>query len=284
VNGTADQANVLRETNTAPARAPWVAVAGGKGGVGKTLIAVNLAVLMAKAGRRVLLVDLDPGLGNVDVHLRLAPRFTVEDAATGACEPRDAVVPGPAGIGVLAGRSGSPKLASGDAGFLARVLAAVQTAATGYDIVVCDTGAGIGPAVLAVCERADLVLAVTAPDPAAVTDTYALCKLVSARGRPMPRLVVNRVRSRDEAMRTAGKLATVCRKFLQTDCSLLGWLQSDVLLERSVAEQRPLALSGQGAAIEDLHALCAGTLSALAPMQRRMGMSARVPRLRMSAS
>src|SRR5204862_4069718 len=121
------------------------------------------------------------------------------------------------GLQVLAGRSGSPLLASGDAVVLERAFACVRTAALATDVVVCDTGAGIGPATLGTAERADLVLAVTTPDPASVTDTYALCKVLHARGRPLPRLVVNRVRRRDEAMRTAGKLATVANKFLQAE-------------------------------------------------------------------
>lgn len=262
----ADQAAGLLLLRPRPApTAPWIAVAGGKGGVGKTLIAVNLALLAARAGRRVLLVDLDPGLGNVDVQLRLAPAYTVEDVASGACSPADAVVEGPGGVRVLAGRNGSPKLASGDTAFLADVLAAVArcAAVSGCDLVVCDTGAGIGPAVLAAAERADLVLGVTVPEPAALTDAYALCKLLHLRGRPLPRLVVNRVRSRDEALRTAGKLAAVCRKFLGQDAPVLGWLQRDARLEQSVAEQRPFVLAGVGGALEDLQGLCAGALSAL---------------------
>ncbi len=246
-----------------PADTPWVAVTGAKGGVGKTLLAVNLAVLMQKAGRRVLLVDLDPGLGNVDVHLRLSPALTLEDAALGHCTVQDAIIDGPAGLKVLAGRSGSPRLSSGDPGFLADVLATVREAGVGFDVVLCDTGAGIGPSVLAVAERADLVLGVTAAEPAAVTDTYALCKLLAARGRPLPRLVVNRVRSRDEALRTAGKLATVCRKFLAAECQLLGWLLRDGALEQSVVAQRPFALSGMGPVLEDLRGLGAAVLSEL---------------------
>ncbi|HLQ37340.1 MAG TPA: P-loop NTPase [Planctomycetota bacterium] len=259
----ADQARGLRAMQKRTAPAPWLAVTGGKGGVGKTTLAVNLALLLQRAGRRTLLVDLDPGLGNVDVHLRLAPHFTVEDIANGVCSPAAAVVDGPGRLRVLAGRSGSTQMTGGDAAFLPKVLAAVAAAAATSDLVVCDTGAGIGPAVLAVALRAEQVMAVTTADPSALTDTYAMCKVLHARGRQLPGLVVNRVRSRDEAMRTAGKLTTVCRKFLSAELPLLGWVSVDGMLELSVAEQRPFALHGQGPAMEDLRGLCAGVLSAM---------------------
>jgi flagellar biosynthesis protein FlhG len=271
MNGIVDtQAKGLAKLIPQPPRAPWVAVTGAKGGVGKTLLSVNLALLLARAGHRTLLVDLDAGCGDVEVHLRLGSRHTVEDLALGACAPAAALVQGPAGLLVLAGRSGSPLLASGDAALLERAFAGIRAAAAAADVVVCDTGAGIGPATLGTAERADLVLAVTTPDPASLTDTYALCKVLHTRGRPMPRLVVNRVRSRDEAMRTAGKLTTVARKFLQTEVALLGFVQQDGLLELSAAEQRPFALHGQGPAREDLRGLCAAVLGALPAIGRRI--------------
>ena len=114
----------------APRRTPWIAVSGGKGGVGKTLVAVNLAILIARAGYRALLVDLDPGLANVDVHLRMAPEFTIEDLAEGACSMEEAILGGPAGLKVLAGRHcGGRLLALGGGGYdrgnLARAWVAV---------------------------------------------------------------------------------------------------------------------------------------------------------------
>jgi flagellar biosynthesis protein FlhG len=266
-HGLDGQARGLHDLIPRPST-PWVAVAGGKGGVGKTLLAVNLALLLRRAGHRTLLVDFDPGLGNVDVHLRLSPLFTLEDLARGACTARQAIVDGPAGLRVLTGRSGSTQMTT-DPAFVAQVLAAVDAAAQDFDVVVCDTGAGIGPAVLGVACRADLVLAVATPDPAALTDTYALCKLLRHRSRPLPRLVQNRVRSRDEAMRSAGKLATVCRRFLDADLPLLGWVTDDPLLSLSVSEQRPFALHGLGHPLEDLRALTAAVLAALPAMPRR---------------
>lgn len=243
--------------------APRVAVTGGKGGVGKTTLAVNLAILLARAGRRTLLVDLDPGLGNVDVHLRLAPRWTIEDVAERRCSATDAYVAGPAGIRVLAGARGASRLSAHDPTVIASLHAVLADAGRDADVVVCDCGAGIGPAVIEIACRSDLVLAITTPEPAAVTDAYALCKVLAQRERPAPSVVVNRARSREDAMRTAARLATASRQFLDRVAPLAGWVRTDRTLERAVLTQSPLAVSGAGGALEDLQALTAAVLSAL---------------------
>jgi flagellar biosynthesis protein FlhG len=243
-------------------------VTGGKGGVGKTLIATNLAIGMARAGYRTLLVDLDPGLANIDVHLRLAPRYTIEDLADGSCSAQEAVFLAPGQVSVLCGRSGSTRLAD-DREFVDKALDAIQVAACDFDVVICDTGAGIGHAVLETARRSQQLLAVTTPEPAAITDTYALCKLFIMREMTTPRLLVNKVRSRDEAMRTVGRLSTVCRRFLGIDLDSIGWLHRDNMLEHSVRDQRPFALAGVGPAMEDLRALTAAALSGLPDIKRR---------------
>jgi flagellar biosynthesis protein FlhG len=252
-----------------PPAAPWLAIAGAKGGVGKTTLAVNLALLLQRAGHRTLLVDFDPGCGNVAVHLRLGSRHDLDDVANGVCTAQAALVDGPGGIRVLTGRSGATSFASGDRVRIGAALDAVAALAPAFDIVVCDTGAGIGPATLAVTARADLVLGVTTPDAAALTDTYALCKVLHQGGRPLPQLVVNRVDSRDEAMRTAAKLGTVARKFLDRDVTLCGWIAQAPQFARSIAEQRPLALGTGSPSHDELRALCAAVLAVMPATARR---------------
>jgi flagellar biosynthesis protein FlhG len=253
-----------------PAATPWVAVAGAKGGVGKTTLAVNLSILLCRAGYRTLLVDFDPGCGNVAVHLRLGGLRDLEDVAAGLCPMREALVDGPGGIQVLLGRSGSTALAGGDQGLLDHALIAIGEIGKDFDVVVCDTGAGIGRATLSVVERANLVLAATTSDAAALTDTYALCKVLHQRGQPLPQLVVNRVRSREEAMQTARKLGAVIQKFLGAESRLCGWVAQDALVELGIAEQRPIALFGQGPGLDDLRSLCAAVLAELPAMKRSL--------------
>lgn len=255
------QARALLEPRlVVPARtAPWVAVSGGKGGAGKTLIAVNLALGLRRLGYQTLLVDVDPGLGNVDVHLRLSAPFDLEHLAEGACEPWQAVVDGPGKLRVVLGRSGSPRLANGDPEFLRRALDGVELAARGYDVVVCDTGAGIGPAVLEVCRRARLTLAVTTPDPSAVTDTYALAKVLRQRHLPLPHLVVNQAKTSAQARTVAEKLGQAVERFLAGPLPHLASLRHDPALARSVLEQRPFASFGSGDSADDLRALAVAT-------------------------
>lgn len=251
--------------------APWIAVSGGKGGVGKTTISVNLALLLQRSGHRVLLVDLDPGLPNVDVQLRLPVQFSLEDVAQGHTSAEDALLEGPHGLRVLAGRSGSDWLSGGGREAASLAIRTVERLSDQFDIVIVDTGAGIGPAVMAAAARADVVLGITTPDPASITDAYALCKVLLREGHGLPHLVINHVKSRDHALSTVARLGRVTEQFLGASVPHAGWLRRDVLVERSTVDQRALALHGTGPVMEDLRALAAGTLSALPQLPKRSG-------------
>src|SRR5690606_29021471 len=149
---------------------------------------------------------------------------------------------------LLPGLSGSQRLAS-DPGFVTAALDVVAALAADHDLVLCDTGAGIGPAVLRTLLRADLTLLVTTPDPAAVTDAYALIKVLAGETARPAHVVVNRVAASGEATQTATRLRTVCRKFLGIDVPLAGWVADDAACARSVLDQRPLALDDDAAVL-----------------------------------
>jgi flagellar biosynthesis protein FlhG len=261
-----------------PTATPWLALAGAKGGVGKTTLAVNLAVLLAAPATACCWSTSIPGCGNVAVHLRLQGRFDLDDVAAGTCSARRRAARR-AGRHPRAARAFGP-----DAAARRRSRAAEPCARRTHRRGQLVRRGGdrhrrrLGQATLAVTERADLVLAVTTPDAAAVTDTYALCKVLHLRGRPLPQLVANRVQTREEAMRTAAKLAGVTRKFLGKDLTLCGFVARDAKVEHAVLAQEPVALFGTGPGLDDLQSLAAAALAALPPVRRTQPAPVALPR------
>jgi flagellar biosynthesis protein FlhG len=237
-----------RRERTDAAPAPFVLVAGGKGGVGKTTLCANLGVELAAGGARVLLVDLDLGLSNLDVALALRAPRTLDDVLAGRCAPADCLVRGPGGIDLLPASSGNVAMGAPDAQRRARLCAAVRSLARGYELVLADGAAGIGHDLLGFACAADRVLLVSTPEPAALTDAYgslkALCAWSAEQGTelPTPEIVVNLAASLEEAEGVAARLRAVCERFLCRSPRLIGWLPRSRAIARSAREQRPFAL------------------------------------------
>jgi flagellar biosynthesis protein FlhG len=229
-------------------RVPFVLISGGKGGVGKSLLTANLGIELARRGLRVLLVDLDLGLANLNVLLRLSTARNVEDALDGRCSLAECVTDGPGGVHVLPASSGSAAMGRPDEDRNTRLFTLLGELATRYDVVIGDGAAGIGPDVLAFASAADRVLVVTTPEPTALTDAYGLIKALhtfgeeSGREVPTPELVVNRAASFEEAEGTAAKLRGVCERFLARSPKSAGWLPMCSAVARSAGLQRPFAL------------------------------------------
>ncbi len=205
------------EAKAAPAgrRARILAVTSGKGGVGKTFLSANLAAALARLGRRVLVLDADLGLANLDVVLNLHPKVTLHDVFTGKVDLEDAILPAPGGFSVLLAGSGLVEYSRLTVEVREQLLKIIDTVAPRYDHVLLDTGAGISEVVLYAVSLADDVLVITTPEPTSMTDAYATIKvLATQQQRRDIRLVVNQVGRLGEGRAIRGQLQLVIDRFV----------------------------------------------------------------------
>ena len=239
-------------------------VASGKGGVGKTVVAIGLAQSLAAAGCRVLLADGDLGLANVDVQLGLNAPHDLMAVLTGEVTPREAALRHASGIHVLAGRSGSGALAAlGDA-WLDRLVALLRDAAAEFDAVVLDIGAGLEAPSRRLAAACHTLLVVANDEPTSLTDAYAVLKL---HGRDAPgadaRIVVNAASDLPAGRRTHAALDRACRGFLGRGVPLAGVVRRDPRVRDAVRAQVPVLTRHPGTpASQDLRALAQGVLAA----------------------
>jgi len=216
-----------------------IAVASGKGGVGKTTLCANLALAAAEYGKRVLVVDFDLGLANLDVVFRLPPGRNLRDMLHGGAPLEGCLRQGPEGIRILPASSGYRDMASLPQAEVRRLLDAVSRVPEPPDVTLLDAAAGIGHAVVEAVIDADEIVLVTTPDPSAVTDTYALLKILGRAGRTEGiTLAVNLAGSRDEAYHTAGKLSRAARSFLGLDLGRFAWIPRDAAVRSAGQAQR----------------------------------------------
>lgn len=215
-------------------RAFAIAVTSGKGGVGKTSVAIHLAAALAGLRRRVALVDADFALGNIDVRLGLTPERHLGAVLDGECDVEDVIVKGPLGLDVVPAASGIRELSTLELGQWRRLSSALAALADDRDFIVIDTATGIADAVLDVVALADYALVVTTDDPASLVDAYATIKLLTDARRPQPiGVLANGVKDGDAAERVTAQLTRAARTFLERTVRNDGYILADASLREA---------------------------------------------------
>lgn len=225
-------------------RARVITITSGKGGVGKTSITVNLAIALSRLGLRVAILDVDFGLANIDLLFGIAPKYTLLDLIRDEKSIFEVLTDGPNNIKFLSGGSGVEELMRMDRKKLRKFMSSIALLDKLYDIILIDTGAGLSQNVMSFIMAADEIILVTTPEPTAITDAYALVKMVSRRDRKkIIRILVNKAETAREAEDIANKLIVVSEKFLSLKLSKLGYILYDDTIMKSVKLQKPFCLN-----------------------------------------
>jgi flagellar biosynthesis protein FlhG len=235
-----------------------IAVTSGKGGVGKTFVSANLAAALTRAGRRVLVLDADLGLANLDVVLNLFAKITLHDVFTGKSTLLDAILPAPGGFSVLLAGSGMGEYSRMTPEVRDQLFDVIRQVEPRFDHVILDTGAGISDVVLYTVSLAGEVLLVATPEPTSLTDAYATIKVLAAtQGRRRIQLVVNQTRKPGEGRAVRQQLQLVVDRYVNPTLDspvrleLLGEIPSDMAVRDSVQRRQLLLemLPGAPAAV-----------------------------------
>jgi flagellar biosynthesis protein FlhG len=239
-----------------PTRARTIAVTSGKGGVGKSCIALNLAIALAEMGRRVCVLDACLGLGSIDLLCGMTGYWNLSHFLTGARDLDEIVQKGPAGIRIVPGASGLTELADVDSTTQAELIAQMQRLEQTHDVLIVDTGSGIHRLVRQFATAADQALIVTAPETTAIADAYATIKALSGADSPALELLVNAADSEEQGKQIGDRLLKTAATFLRADVRFVGTVRHDAAVPRSVARRSPLLVdSPESSAANDIRRL-----------------------------
>jgi flagellar biosynthesis protein FlhG len=243
-----DQAGTLRRMHEQPGRATAalqmpatrvLSVTSGKGGVGKTAVVSNVAISLARLGKKVLIIDADLGLANVDVVLGISPPYNLNHFFSGECTLAEIMVEGPHGVKVLPAGSGVQQFTHLDGQLKMRLIDALDTLDEHFDVVLIDTEAGISDNVTYFNVAAQDILIVTTPEPTAITDAYALMKLLSTQYHQKRFLLaVNSIRNANEGLDVFEKLTMVSGRYLDIFIDYVGGIPFDRKMHDSVRQQQ----------------------------------------------
>lgn len=239
--------NLIKEQSQINTTARVITVTSGKGGVGKTNISVNLAIQFKKMGKRVIIIDVDFGLANIEVLFGIIPRYNLADLMFKGKDIKEIITEGPLGIEFISGGSGIQELTSLDKGQLHYLVQKLEEIDNLADIIIIDTGAGISPSVLEFVMASKEVLLVTTPEPTSITDAYSLLKALNKIETynihdASINIITNRASTKKEGEEIFSKLNLVTNKFLSVDLKFLGVVPQDTNVQKAVMEQKPISL------------------------------------------
>jgi len=220
-----------------------IAIASGKGGVGKTSLVVNLGIALGKAGKKVMILDADLGMANVDIMLGIIPKHTLFDVVARHKSLEEIVLTSAEGVKIIPGCSGIFEMANIERYERELLVKQLGDCAQQMEYLLIDSGAGISKAVLGFITAASEVIVVVTPEPTSITDAYGMIKVLAKFNlQEKIYLVVNKARNMREARETAVKIETAADKFLQIKIERLGFIRSDDLVECSIKEMVPYLL------------------------------------------
>jgi len=220
-----------------------ITVTSGKGGVGKTMISVNLAILLKQLKKKILLVDADIHLGNVNLVLGIRPKYTIADVVAGDIDLRKVIMRCPQGIDILPAASALQDIPEMERNILKKIGDAFSDFEHEYDMIVVDTGAGISESVMSFVLGSDKVIIMVTPDPASIADSYGMIKVIKQSHPTIPILIIaNMVDTQDDGESIYNKMDLMTRKFLNTSIVYGGAILKDKLVSDSIRQQRSLVI------------------------------------------
>lgn len=222
----------------------FITITSGKGGVGKTSFIINFAIALVKLGKRVVLFDADLGMANVDVLLKTTTRYSIVDVIDGSKGINEVITEAPGGLQIIAGGSGIQKLSNLSTAEYNRITCGFSYLESHYDYVLIDTGAGLSKNVTHFIHASDETFVITTPEPHAITDAYAIIKVILEENRDIDlKLIVNKCETPAEGTEVLKRICGVVKNFLNYSIEPRGCIPESKAISRSIKEQVPLMLS-----------------------------------------
>lgn len=236
---------IRKNKNTANTKqAKLISITSGKGGVGKSNFILNLAISLSIKNKKVLLIDADMNLSNIDVLLGIYPEHSVADLLNSDIEPHQLIVNGPKGVDILPAASGSYEVMQNQAKYQQALIQAYQELSDRYDYILIDTGAGISDYTVDFVIKSDKIVIISTPEPTSITDAYAMIKILFYRLRsPDISLVINMAQSEDEGLKIFNKIKMIVQQFLNKSIGYLGHVPLDTKMAEAVRQQKAIMIN-----------------------------------------